>query len=269
MDNKQDFYVKGILHCGKCGYPKQVRLKLFGQEIIQDALCKCETEKRDQENAAFEEELRRQERERMRRAAFPDEKMASWTFAKDDKKDPILSVQAHNFVRNFKTFKKEGKGLMLYGPVGTGKTFITACIANALIDDNVPCLVTSFPRLVNEIQGIFEGRQEYIDSLNDYDLLVIDDLASERNTDYMNEIVMNVVDARYTSRLPLIVSTNLTKDELLNPSDLRKQRVYSRLMEICHPILVDGKDRRRQILRNSYNETDRILKGRTEEEVKG
>ena len=79
---------------------------------------------------------------------------------------------------------------------------------------------------------------------------------------------MNVVDARYTSRLPLIVSTNLTKEELLNPSDLRKQRVYSRLMEICHPILVDGKDRRRQILRNSYSETDKILKGRTEEEVK-
>ena len=120
-------------------------------------------------------------------------------------------------------------------------------------------MVTNFARLVNTISGMYGGKQEYIDGLNQFDLLVIDDLASERDTEYMGEIVQNIIDARYRSGLPLIVTTNLTSEELKFPAEIRKQRIYSRLFEMCVPVEVTGTDRRRQKLINEYDEIGNLL----------
>lgn len=155
--------------------------------------------------------------------------------------------------------RERGKGLLFFGTVGTGKTFHAACIANALIDKGYPCLVTNFARLVNTLQGMYEGKQQYIDSLNKFDLLVLDDLAAERDTDYMNEIVQNIVDSRYRAGLPTIVTTNLTADELKNPADIRKARTYSRLLEMTFPVEVKGADRRKAKLASDYNEFSDLL----------
>ena len=102
---------------------------------------------------------------------------------------------------------------------------------------------------------MFEGKQEYIDELNRFSLLVIDDLASERDTEYMNEMVIDIIDARYRSGKPLIVTTNLTAQELNNPKDIRKKRVYSRLLEMCVPLEVKGTDRRKN---NAVKERSKI-----------
>lgn len=155
--------------------------------------------------------------------------------------------------------RKAGKGLLFYGGVGTGKTFAAACIANALIDQGKPCLVTNFARLVGTIGGMYDGRQEYIDGLDRFELLVIDDLASERDTEYMGEIVHNVIDARYRSGKPLIVTTNLTLAELGNPTDVRRQRVYSRVLEMCFPVEVSGGDRRRERFSDNTEEMAKLL----------
>ena len=136
---------------------------------------------------------------------------------------------------------------MLYGNVGTGKTFIAACIANELIDECIPCIVTNFSRIVNQLSGTWEGKQEYIDSLNSYSLLVIDDFAMERSTEYVNEIVYNVIDSRYRAGFPLIVTTNLSMGQFKNPEDINKQRIYSRINEMCYAVQVSGSDRRADI----------------------
>lgn len=222
-------------------------------------LCKCAQERMAAEEATRRQQERMIEARRMRQAGFPDDEMASWTFDKDDHTNKRLSTIAHNYVDNFPEMKAKGKGLLFYGTVGTGKTFISACIANALIDKGYPCMVTNFARLTNTISGKFEGRQEYIDNLNKFALLVIDDLASERDTEYMGEIVQNVIDARYRSGRPLIVTTNLTADELKHPTDIRKQRIYSRLFEMCVPIEVKGKDRRKEKLKTDYDELGKLL----------
>jgi DNA replication protein DnaC len=163
-----------------------------------------------------------------------------------------------NFVEHFPTFREEGKGLLLFGTVGTGKTFLAACAANELISRGIPCLVTNFARIANEVQGNFE-KQQYYDNLNSFPLLVIDDLSAERKTEYMQEIVFNVIDARYRANLPLIVTTNLTREELLNPADLTYQRIFSRLFEMCTPIEVSGKDRRQQALREDIGKMKNLL----------
>ena len=187
----------------------------------------------------------------MRRTGFPDAEMRKWTFQQDDGGNTKLMSIAHKYVANFDEMRANGTGLLLYGNVGCGKSFAAACIANALIDTGTPCMMTNFTRIINRLQESFAGRQKYIDNLSRFDLLVLDDMAAERNTEYVWEQVMTIIDARYRSGLPVIVTTNLTIGELADPADIRRQRVYSRLKEMCVPIEVAGADRRtRKMERN-------------------
>lgn len=243
--NEGDYIVDGLLYCVKCHTPKQTRVYLFGVEKTPMCLCKCEAEKRKAEEREYKWRERQQEIFKLRQMGFPEKEMQKWTFAADDGLNPKLSNVAKKYVENFREMKEANKGLLLYGTVGTGKTFYAACIVNALIEQGHPCLMTNFARLVNTIQGMYDGKQAYIDGLNRFDLLVLDDLASERDTEYMNEIVQNIIDSRYRAGLPTIVTTNLTAAEIKNPADMRRQRTYSRLLEMAIPVEVKGSDRRR------------------------
>ena len=242
----------GLLYCGKCDTRKQTRVVILDRERTPYCLCKCEVEKRDREEAERQRIKYAERLKEMRRVGFPDDEMQNWTFDKDDGANEHITSVARKYVENFDTMRESGKGLLLYGTVGTGKTFAAACIANALIDKGFPCLVTNFARLINTISGMYDGKQEYIDGLNRFALLVIDDLATEADTEYRNEIVFNIIDSRYRAGLPLIVTTNLTAQELKQSADIRKQRIYSRLFERCIPLEVKGVDRRRERLKDDY-----------------
>ena len=254
-----DYIKDGLLHCGKCNTPKQCRIELFGTIRTPPCLCKCASEARERE----EEERRQREFsekvKRYRSVGFPESEMKNWTFANDDGKNPQMTAAMQNYVKHFAEFQKQGNGLLLFGSVGTGKTYYAASIANALIDTGVPCMVTNFARIANTVQGLFEGRQEYFDSLNRFPLLVLDDLAAERKTEWMQETVFNVIDARYRAKLPLIVTTNLTREELMNPADITYQRIFSRLFEMCTPIEIAGADRRHAALKNDIAATKQLL----------
>ncbi len=254
-----DYQVDGIWYCGKCKTARQVAKEYNGRSVLLPCTCDCRKAEIEKAEARKAEEERKRLIKRMRTAGFPDEALVSLTFSMDDHENEKLSSAARKYVENFDEMRRRHKGLLLYGTVGTGKTFMACCIANALIDKGIPCMVTSFPRLVNTITGMRDGRQEYIDSLNKFVLLVIDDLASERDTEYMTEIVQQIIDARYRSGLPLIVTTNLTGDELKHPAEVRKQRIYSRLFEMCVPFEVVGDDRRRKKLIKENDELKELL----------
>lgn len=247
-----------LYYCGKCNTRKQTAITIFGDVRVVPCICECKAAK-----IKAEEEERKQ-REffervmRMRKMGFPEKAMQEWTFENDDGSNPKLTNAMKNFVEHFQTFREEGKGLLLFGTVGTGKTYLAACVANELISKGIPCLVTNFARIASELQGTFE-KQQYIDNLKSFPLLVIDDLSAERKTEYMQEIVFNVIDARYRAKLPIIVTTNLTREELLNPADLTYQRIFSRLFEMCTPIEVAGKDRRQKVLRDDIGKTKNLL----------
>ena len=248
-----------LYYCGKCHTRKQTAVRVFDKDRIVPCICACKAA------AIKAEDEARQQREffdrvkRYRQAGFPESEMQTWNFAADDGTNPKMTAAMQNYVQHFAEFRSRGKGLLLFGDVGTGKTFLAACAANALIDRGVPALVTNFARIANTLQGMFEGRQEYLDSLNHFPLLVLDDLSTERQTEYMLEIVYNVIDARYRARLPLIVTTNLTREELMNPADIRYKRIFSRLFEMCTPIEVSGADRRHAALKNDIAATKQLL----------
>jgi len=152
----------------------------------------------------------------------------------------------------------------LWGDIGTGKTFLAGCIANALLDQCIPVMMTTFGRILNTLTGMFqEDRNSYIDSLNQYSLLIIDDLGMERSTEFALEQVFNVVDTRYRSKKPLIVTTNLMLDELKNPCDLARSRIYDRILEVCVPLKINNQNIRSINSETNFREAGNIL-SRTE-----
>ena len=242
--NENDFVGEdGLMYCGKCRTAKQTRVVFGGKEITPYIQCKCEQERIDREEQARKVHERQMMIDRNRAACFPDKELITWRFeVADADSSSFLSVK--KYAENFPQMYKDGCGIMLYGSVGVGKTFAAACAANAVVDQGYTAHMTDFSRIINTLWGLKEGRQEYLDSLNRYDLLVIDDLAAERDTDYANEIVVNVIDSRCKSGKPVIITTNLSAEELFKAADIRKKRIYSRLFEMCVPIKYTGQDRR-------------------------
>lgn len=251
-----DFVVDGIVHCGNCRTAKEYCLPT-GNKVR--SLCRCETEKRDAEEA---ERRAREKAERIaeyKRSWFKGKTADDMTFQQDDMANPTASDVARRYVENFPHFQKEGKGLLFYGTVGTGKTFLAAAICNELLNQGYWCKMTDFARLINEANSRKYDKQEYLDDLNRFDLLAIDDLGAERDTEFMAETVFSIIDGRNNTGKPLIVTTNLTSEELKNPTDIRRARIYSRLLDMCVPVEVPGIDRRKKNLRDTFEENARIL----------
>ena len=253
-----DYIKDGLLYCGKCHTPKQCKVTAFDKTFYPKCMCQCEQEREAKAKEDAEKRDLLERIKRYRKMGFPESQMQYWTFENDDQSRPKLTEMAKRYVNNFDKFYREGKGLLLHGDVGTGKTYIACMIANALIDQGYPVLVTNFARILNTLQGTFE-RQEYLDSLNQFKLLVIDDLGVERDTGFAKEQVFNIIDSRYRAGKPMIITTNLSMQKLATESDLSDKRVYDRIIERCFPVEVSGESRRVKKLISSREEMKNLL----------
>ena len=71
---------------------------------------------------------------------------------------------------------------------------------------------------------------------------ILDDLGMEHSSEFAMTQLFNIVDGRYRTGKPLIVTTNLTLQELKNPPDLAHRRIYDRLLEMCTPLRINGQN---------------------------
>lgn len=258
----------GLLYCGSCRTPKERyfpadKAALFGHDR-HPAECECRKARRMEREAAERRRKRLDTVEDLKRRGFTDPAMREWTFANDNGKCPQMEL-AHFYAEHWETMREENIGYLLWGKVGTGKSYFAGCIANALMEREVPVRMTNFSAVLNDLTASFEGRNEYIERLCRYPLLIIDDFGMERGTEYGLEQVYNVIDSRYRSGKPLIVTTNLTPDMLENPQDTAHARIYDRLLEMCAPILFTGESFRKQ---TATEKLDR-LKGMLAEQEQG
>lgn len=261
--NAEDYYKDGVLVCGKCHTNKEKKIQLAGEYITVRCICKCESEEREriQKQKDYEEEMRRIER--LKVASLMDAKLKSATlktFTQKEDNQKLYTI-VKNYVDNFETFYKSNRGLLFWGTVGTGKSYAAACIANELLNRKTPVVMTSFVKVLQVIQDNTENETEFVNRLCAARLLIIDDLGTERNTDYALEKVYNVIDSRYRTGKPLILTTNLNLQDMQMTQDIRYQRIYDRIFEMCHPVMVNGTSWRINQAKERFNETKRLLEG--------
>ena len=233
----------GLIYCSKCHTPRQKRIEVSGKTIEPRCMCACQTEDYDRR------EQERKHREfldivaKNRSIGLPDSSLRKHTFENDLGYNPKQMRMAKRYVLHWEELRKNATGLLLWGDVGTGKSFIAGCIANALLDKGVPVIMTNFARLLNKLTDMYAGdRNAYIDSFKRYPLMIIDDLGVERNSEFAREQVFSVIDTRYRSELPMIITTNLPLEELQHPEDLSRSRIYDRILERCLPIRVNDQN---------------------------
>lgn len=238
VEEPGDFRRDGLLFCGKCGEAKQCRVEFEGISFTVGCTCQCG-------EAAYLDECRRLKQQEkalrirdLRVQGIQDRAVQDYTFDRADDSPQIATCR--EYVENWPVMLKNNTGLLLCGDVGTGKTFAASCIANALINKGVPALVTSLPKILNSGWD----KADITSQMNHFTLLVLDDLGTERNSQYALEIVQMVTDERYKSGLPLIVTTNLSKEEMKNSKDIGYRRIYDRVLEMCVPVHFDGQSRR-------------------------
>lgn len=250
----------GLVYCGKCGSRKQLRVKFGDRTHVVRCVCKCESkeleEKKKQEE--YEEQMRRINR--LKEASMMDKKYREVTFDKYEVREENKKVfeMAKKYADRFQDMYKENKGLLLYGPVGTGKSFTAACIGNYLLNNAKPVIMTSFVKI---LQDIWENDREaeYITILNSASLLIIDDLGTERETDYALEKVYNIIDSRVRANKPMIITSNLELNDMMECEDIRKKRIYDRILECCYPMYVGGKSFRMMKAAQRFDEMKDFL----------
>ena len=282
----------GLMFCGKCKSAKETVVNFLGNETKVRCLCKCGAERRDREmliinRAKLEGDYERakvtlgerdllnwikrsnykispylvEEKKRLmisRCYTTSSEKKRLKTFENDNGKNPAIMRIAKNYAERFDEMQEKGKGLVLFGNCGVGKTYAALCIANYLLDRDKSCFVTNFSRIANVYDSPMK-RQEEIDRLNEFDLIVLDDMGIERTSTFMNEIVYSVIDSLITAKKCVIITTNLTDAEIKKPNDVSKERIYQRLFEGTIPINVDGINNRVELLKQDYEYYKQIL----------
>ena len=242
---REDEYLNedNLICCSKCHTPRQKRINAIGKIMEPRCMCACQTadhEKREQErkHREFLDMV-----EKNRSIGLPDPELKKHTFENDLGYNPKQIDIAKQYVQLWEEFMNTSTGLLLWGNVGTGKSYIAGCIANALLDKGVPVIMTNFARLLNKLTDMYSGdRNAYIDSFKKYPLMIIDDLGMERDSEFAQEQVFSIIDSRYRSQLPMIVTTNLSLEELKDTTDLSKARIYDRVMERCLPIKVNDQN---------------------------
>ena len=210
--NKETHYEKdGHIYCKTCNERIDGRsIPMLDKKlmIIRNA-CKCDRERKEQE------ELREKqiEQDRLRQNCFISKNQIAYTFDNiDENTDKDIIKKAKNYVKYFEEMRKDNVGLLLFGNVGSGKTFLACSIANEIITEySYTVKMRNFAQILNDLQkgGFNLDRNEYIEKITNPTLLILDDFGIERNTEYALEQIYNVINARYLKARPTIITTNL------------------------------------------------------------
>jgi DNA replication protein DnaC len=249
----------GLLICGECHTRKQKKISFLGEERIVGCLCRCAAEKleKEREEHRIKEELLNIQK--MKSAGLQDRAFYNYIFDRCDASQEN-AIYAKRYVEHFSEMVQAGQGLLFWGNVGTGKTFLAGCIANALLEQKIPVLMTSFPKILNALGGLYSSeRNAYLTSLNRYTLLVIDDMGIERESQYTIETIYTVIDERYKSKKPFIITTNIQLEILKKPQDLEHARIYDRIMERCMPVYFGGRNYRSELGQGNRDMAKKIL----------
>ena len=233
--------------------------EFFRKKLEYLPTCDCLEKKKERE---MEEMERKRVQERMiskvkkfKDISVMDSKFIKSTFKNADMDNQQMQL-AQKYVESFMKKDKQ-EGMLFYGGVGTGKTFTTACIANYLMERGKTVLVINLGLYLNKVGRDWgEAEKRFLEQVEKCDLIIIDDFGTEKDLDenqscWRAEKIYNLIDARYRSNKPLILSTNLIFDRDEKICELTKRfsvhgqnRIRDRITDMCFPVKVTGKSKR-------------------------
>ncbi len=150
--------------------------------------------------------------------------------------------RAFNSARQFATHHKGW--LILQGKYGCGKTHLAAAIANEAVEMGVPTLFITVPDLLDTLRFAYNDPEftfeERFEEIRRVPLLILDDFGTQNATQWAQEKLFQIVNFRYINRLPLVVTTNLSIDDI-------EPRIRSRLQdpELVTSVQIHAPDYRR------------------------
>lgn len=150
-----------------------------------------------------------------------------------------------NFCKNYaRNFTGEGKSILMRGATGLGKTHLSLAIANEVLQKGYYAVYVSAPSLLSRLENshfdyLSTEEEHLLKTLEDCDLLIIDDLGTEFLSPFSKSTIYNIFNNRLLKRKPMIINTNLTIREL---QDIYSQRFVSRIMGECIKLDFIGKD---------------------------
>jgi DNA replication protein DnaC len=155
-------------------------------------------------------------------------------------------MKVDEYLEAWEENREAGKGLYFCGGVGTGKTHLAVAVMNELIrKKRTPSLFVTVPELLDNLRETYNkpGRNldEWMDAVQNAEFLVLDDLGSERTTEWVRERIFVIVNHRYREALPTVFTSNI------GPKDLAEQlgeRTASRIIAMCDWIALEGDDYR-------------------------
>ena len=244
-----DTDIKVIRRCEICNEPTLIEfVNLDG--MSRKCSCKCVKEMRQAEDLQARISILRDNISPVYRQC---------TFDNDDQREYEASRRARKYVEVFKSPEMQEKrlGIFFYGQPGSGKTFLAMCIANALVDRGVVVKHTTMSRITNMS---IEEAEKYLYC----ELLVLDDVGTERKTETALEKAYEFVNQLSANRTPLILTSNYDYESLIK---LTKQenvpdnyiRIYDRLLERCVPIMVNKYARRKENMQKNIAEFEKLI----------
>lgn len=243
-------------HCGRdleaewVEFPPALQRKYgkLGEWYYHPCTPECEQKNDQREWAAMRREARV---ETLRERSGLSKRMRGYSFSNFDPfANPPSTTEAvekvQRYLGNWEENREAGRGLYFCGDVGAGKTHLAVAVMNELISrKRIPSLFVTVPELLDNLRGAYNepGRDidEWMAAVKNADLLVLDDLGSERVTEWVRERLFVIVNHRYRETLPTLFTSNI------GPKDLAAQlgeRTASRVISMCDWIDLEGEDYR-------------------------
>ena len=254
---REDEYIKDdFIWCKKC-HTKRLWRSPDGTVAVR-CICHCEQEAINEEERQEKEQARLRKIEKLKKASLIGVRYKDVTFETTETGHNDTFDNAYNRCKKYcdvaDNVLADGLGIYLYGDKGTGKTHLTACMANALMQDGKQVLFTNFAEIAKMIKGTFgnarESEADYINRIANIDFLFIDDLGTERvqaangGDLWLQEKIFDVLNKRYNNRKPTIFTSNYTLQELITERGIMDKTV-DRIVEMSHAVIkVEGKSYR-------------------------